>query len=256
MFIKDHSHRNEDEDVNSSPRSHPLSRHVVSSLRKLYIHQGVRVFAKGLFIASIYQLLKTVLTSILTVTVFRPAWMHPFADFAATLLLAEIHMHWTHATMLSGKLNWRRFLDRSTWMRLSLPCAAQGSAVLLLNWISDYSPETSEGISSNAVQTLSAIAVLRVAVALAVRSFVLAPTAAWLTLVETSCLYSGQQTLVYDQGKRRFLTSGDVLTRTSDELRKTVSWHLCFWLLELHLKKCMAHILLEGLMVAIVHAIS
>lgn len=255
VSIKDDIHRNGDEDVDLNARSLPLSRQVVSYLRKIYVKQGLRVFAKGIYIAGIYQLLKTAITSILTATVLRPAWTYQFADFLVTILLAEVHMQWTHATLLSGKLNWRyRFwtVNRSTWRRLILPCAAQGGAVLLLNWTSDYIPDT----SSNVAQTLSAIAVLRVAIALAVRSFVLAPATAWLTLAEASCLYSGQQTLVYNQGKGRFLSSGDILKTSSNEPWRGVTWHSCFWLLELHLKKCVVHILLEGFMAATVHSLA
>jgi hypothetical protein len=114
--------------------------------------------------------------------------------------------------------------------------------------------------NSDVSRALSAIAVLRAFVALMVRSFVLAPAAAWLTVVEASCLDSGQETLVYERGKGKLVSVGTVFAgherRSSGELWKGVSLHLCLWLLELHVKKCAVQMVLEGLVSSIVRVVS
>jgi hypothetical protein len=229
----------------------------------LYAHQGLRILAKGLYIAAIYQLLKTAVTSVLTATILRSVRIHPVADIVTTVLLAEAHMYWTHAAISSGKSSLRVRLwthDHKRWKKLVLPCAAQGSAVALLNWVSRSLPDMSGASNSDVSRTLSAIAVLRVFIALIVRSFVLAPASAWLTLVEASCLDSRQETLVYEQGKRKFVSVGTVFAgyeqRGSGELWKGVSLHLCLWLLELHVKKCAVQMVLEGLVSSIVRYVS
>ena len=263
VYTQNHGRKYEDEDAEPSTSDAPLSRHLANSLRVLYAHRGLRILAKGLYIAAIYQLSKTAVASVLTATILRPVRVHPVANIVATVLLAEAHMYWTHATISSGKSSLRVRLwthDHKRWKKLVLPCAAQGSAVALLNWVSRSLPDMSGASNSDVSRTLSAIAVLRAFIALIVRSFVLAPAAAWLTLVEASCLDSGQETLVYERGKGRFVSVGAVFAgyeqRGSGELWKGVSLHLCLWLLELHVKKCAVQMVLEGLVSSIVRLVS
>jgi hypothetical protein len=263
IHTQNHGGKYEGEDASLSTSDAPLSRRPANSLRVLYAHLGLRIFAKGLFIAAIYQLLKTVVTSMLTATILRPVGIGPLADIVAMVLLAEAHMYWTHATISTGKSNlrvrsWTH--SRTRWKKLVLPCAAQGSAVALLDWASRSLPDMSGASNSDVSRTLSAIAVLRAFVALIVRSFVLAPAAAWLTLVEASCLDLGQETLVYERAKKRFVSGGAVFARyeqrSSRELWKGVSLHLCLWLLELHVKKCAVQMVLEGLVASIVRLVA
>ncbi|KAF2113503.1 hypothetical protein BDV96DRAFT_688497 [Lophiotrema nucula] len=239
----------------------PLSRHLAASLRTLYAHQGIRIFTKALHIAAIYQLARTALKSFLTATLFRPVALQPLADIVSTVVLAEMHMYWTQATVLSGQGStiedaWHH--DRQRWRKLVVPSVAQGGAVVLLDYVSRSLPETGTSAGNVSGASLSAVAVLRAFAALVVRSFVLSPLSAWLTLVEASCLNPGQETLVYERGKGRFV-SGSVLFAggferpvSARELGKRVSLDLCLRLLELHVKKCVVQMLLEGLVSSIV----
>jgi hypothetical protein len=253
IYAQSHGRKLKDEDTELSTSDAPLSRHLANSLRVLYAHLGLRILSKGLYIAAIYQLAKSVVRKVLTATILRPVRVQPVADIMATVLLAEAHMYWTHSTISSrqsslGVRSWTH--DRKTWMKLVLPCAVQGSAVVLLDWFSRSLPDMSGTPNSSPSQTVSAIAVLRAFVALMIRSFMLAPATAWLTLVEASCLDSRQETLVYEQEKGRFVSIGAVFAgheqRDSKELWKNVSLPLCLWLLELHIKKCAVQMMLEG----------
>lgn len=71
---------------------------------------------------------------------------------------------------------------------------------MFIDWMSRSIPDASSASHSD----LSAIAVLRVFVALFVRVFVLEPATAWLLLGEASCLDEGHETLVRDYGKGKF----------------------------------------------------
>ena len=260
VYIQNHSRKYEDEDEKLSKSNTPLSRHLANSLRVLYAHRGVRILAKSLYMAAIHQVSKAVLTRVLRATIIRPVRMHQVADIVATVLLAEMHMYWTHATISSGKRARLWTHDRKRWKKLVLPCVVQGSAVALLNWVSRSLPDTSGVSNSDVSRMLSAIAVLRALIAVAVRSFVLAPATAWLTLVEASYLDSGQETVVYEQRKGKFVSVGAVFAgyeqKSSVELWKVVSLHSCLWLLELHVKKCAVQMVLEGLVFSTVRLVS
>lgn len=262
-YVQSHGREQEDEAAEFNSSDAPLSRHVTNSLRVLYTHVGLHILVKGLYIASIYQLSELVLRSILISTVFRPVWLHLVADIVVTALLAEGHMHWTHTTISSGTSSVRARLwthDRQRWKKLVLPCVAHGSAVVLFDWVSSFSPNMNGASSSDVSRSLSAIAIFRTFFALLVRSFLLAPAAAWLTLVEASCLTQEQETLVYEQGKGRFARAGAIFARYeqrgSRQFRKGVSLHLCLWLLELHIKKCALQMVLEGLVSSVVHLVA
>jgi hypothetical protein len=261
VYARSHGHKDEDSELNA-PFA-PLSRHLFYSLRVLYAHQGLRIFTTGLHVAAIYQALKVVLRNLLAATILYPVGSQPIADIVATVLLAEAHMYFTHTTISSSKSSlggrlWTH--DRERWIKLSLPCLAQASALALLNWVSRSLPDLSGSSNIDASQMLSAIAVLRAFVALIIRSFVLAPVTAWLTLVEASCLDSRQETLIYEQAKRKFASVGAVFARHEQrsfgELWKGVSLHLCLWLLELHVKKCAIQMALEALVFWIVRLVS
>jgi hypothetical protein len=260
VYIQNHGRKYKDEDAGPNTSDAPLSRLLANSLRDLYAHVGLGIFAKGLYVAAIYQLLKTTVTSVLTATILRPIRVHPVADIMTTVLLAEVHMYWTHATITSQKSSWiaRSWThDRKRWKKLVLPCVAQGSAVMLLDWVSRSIPDVSSASNSDVWRMFSAIAVLRVFIALIVRSFVLAPSAAWLMLVEAGCLDSAQETLVYERRRGRFMSVGAVFAgyeqKGSGELWKGVSLHLCLWLLEMHVKKCAVQMVLVGIVSSIVH---
>jgi hypothetical protein len=263
VYIQNHGRNCKYEDARLSISDAPLSRQLTNSLRVLYAHRGPHILTKGLYTAAIYQLSKTTMISMLTATVLRPAMVHPIADIVASVLLVEGHMHWTHATISSGKSSlgvrlWTH--DRNRWKKLVLPCLAQGCAVALLDWISRSLPDMSGASNSDVSRTLSAIAVLRVFTALFVRSFVLAPTSAWLMIVETSCLDSGEETMVYAREKGRFVSVSTLFAglelRGSVELWKGVSLRLCLWLLELHVKKCAVQMALEGFVSSTVRLVS
>ena len=260
IYIQNRRRKYEDGDAKLSTSDALLSRHLATSLRLLYAHRGLWTLAKSLFMAAVYQLSKNALASVLGATVFRAVSIPQVADIVATVLLAEMHMKWTHATVSSGKRARLRSHNRKRWKKLVLPCMAQGSAVALLNLVSRSLPDTSNALNSDVSRTLSAIAVLRAFVALAVRSFVLAPATAWLTLVEASSLDSGQETLVYEQTKGSFVSVGAVFAgyeqKSSVELWKVVSLHSCLWLLELHVKKCAVQMVLEGLVFSTVRLVS
>lgn len=118
--------------------------------------------------------------------------------------------------------------------------------MVFLDWVSRSIPDASSASNSD----LSAIAVMRVFVALFVRFCVLEPATAWLLLVEASCLDEGHETLVYDYGKGKFARAGVVfiglVRKDTWRLWESVSFRLCLWLMELHIKKCAVEVVLEG----------
>jgi hypothetical protein len=263
VYTRNHGRKYKDEDAAINISDAPLSHYLAKSLHVLYGHRGLYILARGLYVATIYQLLKIAVTNVLTATIFRAVGANPIADIMATVLLAEVHMYWTHATISSGNsmVRFRSWtLDRKRWKKLVLPCAVQGSAIALLHWVSRSLPDATGASYSDVSRTLSAVAVLRAFIALTVRSLVMAPAAAWLTLVEASCLDSGQETLVYERRKGRFVSIGAVFAgyeqRDYRELWNGVTSHLCLSLLELHLKKCAVQMVLEGFVASTVSLVS
>lgn len=263
VYVRSHGHGHKDVNAELGASDAPLSRRLVDSLRVLYAHQGLRIFVKGIHVAAIYQLSKIAVQYVLTATILYPVSARPVADIVATVLLAEMHMSSTHATISGGIRTSKGRLwthNRETWKKLLLPSLTQACALALLNWVSRSLPDLSGSSDNNTSEMLSAIAVSRAFVALIIRSFVLAPAAAWLTLVEVSFLDSRQETLVYEHGKRKFVNVGAVFAgyeqRSSRELWKGVTLHLCLELLELHVKKCAMQMALQGLVFSIVHLVS
>lgn len=243
----------DNESVGSCSTDAPLSRHLLRSLRELYAHHGLRIFFKGLYVGAIYRISKVVLTSLLAASVFRHAKLSIIAEIVAKVLLAETHMYWTHATILTRRSHprvrlWPR--DLAQWKKILLPSLVQASAIALLRWISRTTSTIDATSSSDAARTVSGLAVARVLVALIVQAFVLAPTTVWLTLAEAKSLDRKEETLVYDRTKGRFMNIGAVFAGDQQNRKELhldgVSLPLCLWLLELHLKKCAAQMVSEG----------
>ncbi|ORY13949.1 hypothetical protein BCR34DRAFT_599548 [Clohesyomyces aquaticus] len=236
----------------------PLSRHIVASLRLLYDRDGIRIFCKGLHMAVVYQLAMTAISTLLRFTLFRPEPLRPLARIVSMITLSNLHLSWTRATVLAGHMGRtdRTWGDGSrTWRILVVPAAGHGIASALLEYVSRSLPESATPVWD--IPSISALAVLHVFMALVIHSLVLAPLSAWLTMVETSCLDPTKETLVYSKEKKRFLSVSAFFVDCNrppnfGQFRKHISSRLCFWLLGLHVKKCLVQMILEGSIFAVV----
>lgn len=97
--------------------------------------------------------------------------------------------------------------------------------------------------------------VLRAFVALSIRIFILCPSTVWLILMEASYLNPIEETLVYSEDRKSFVTARTlflkiILPMSPKRARKLLT-STCLWLVELHVKKCLLQISVEASLFAI-----
>ena len=232
----------------------PVSRQVVNSLSLLYRHHGIGVFYKGLHVAVLYHLARTSIAVLLGATIFRPTYFQPIADVLSTVAVSELHLHWTQRSVSARQTrlgSWTFRHNRQRWKTLVVPSAAQGTALVLLRYLSKPSLETATSIEV-ASWSIVAFAVLRAFLALVTRLLVLSPLFVCLTLIEASFLDPVEDTLVYSRRKKSFLPVGTIFPKREmplsfERARKQALLSTCLWLLELHVKKCLVQMALESL---------
>ncbi|KAI9728108.1 MAG: hypothetical protein M1834_007824 [Cirrosporium novae-zelandiae] len=237
----------------------PVSRKVVDALYFLYHAGGIRMFCKGLDAAIIYHLAQDSVASLLETLVFRHAFLKPVAYLTSSALLAELHLHWTHATILatsSTRAYFRLRHDKERWKILAVPALVYGTAELLMNNMPPYVrtfttflAESNSPVETGA-RTVVFTETLTAFIMLALRFLVPLPASITLTLIETSFLGTTKDTMVPFAKKRLSARTAELFSDQDipvnfEAARKLVHVSTYLWLFELHIKKCLIHFSVE-----------
>lgn len=266
----------------------PISRQVVDSLRTLYRHHGMGIFWKGVRVAGLYYFARYFFRVLLKHAIFCLTGLYfPFfTDILNSVFAFEFHPLWTLRTVLSAvrprrqpprhmESPWTLKNHRQSGDWLLIPSAAHATASALLRYICkplQKTPGASPSIEMIAVASGAIVrfAVLRAFFALVIHSLVLMLLSVYLFMIEASFLVPGQETLVYSHEKKRLLRAEEILgdlnlndSRREGNMPLSLSsafararkrgWLLatCLKLLELHVKKCVVQMALEGLSLTI-----
>jgi len=234
-----------------------LCRRPVEYMRMLYVRKGGQVLVQSLPAAALYQISSMMIRRVMMITVAGRAALQPVVEAVVAMLLVQMHMNWTRATVSCSSHHSASTAKKRTkvaWKKLLLASALHGSSAALLKMASNSVMET--GGSNNVWRQLPAVAVWRVLMAATIRFIAVVPSAAWLTMVEASCLEPGQETLVLDRRKNRFMSIGVVFNGYGNDgwetLLKRMTMSLYVGLLELHFKTAVTELVLEAVVAYIV----
>ncbi|KAF7586225.1 hypothetical protein BBP40_009223 [Aspergillus hancockii] len=225
--------------VNDNFRNHPTTRSLTKSSSLLYQTGGLRMFLKGL---------KTGMVS------FQHYLLQPIANVISTLLLAELHMAWTHATISATSstgslLNLRH--NHRTWKTLAIPSLVSAGAQAALEYFpaaADSSWTLIFGNTGRGNLPGNYIAYLEVSTmlpTLIMRMGVVLPASIALALVEASFLPQTETTIVPSTKGHRSRMAALVwgkLHKIQSGFRGVyglVRGSTYFWLWELHVKRCL-----------------
>ncbi|KAB8206382.1 hypothetical protein P875_00021430 [Aspergillus parasiticus SU-1] len=240
--------------INDNIQNQPTTRSVTRASSFLYRMGGLRMFLKGLQTGLVYRATHFALTSLLQMALFRHDLLSPIAHVISTVVLAELHMAWTHATISAtsstGSLLKLRH-NHKAWRKLltpSLVCAAARAVI-------DYLPEAADSSFNLFFKSASThdpsehyIAYFEVSTmlpTLILRMTVVLPAFIALILVEASFLSETETTIVPSTQGRRARMSALVWGKIS-KVRSgfagvygLVRRSTFFWLWELHAKRCL-----------------
>ena len=240
--------------VNDNIQNQPNTRSLTRASSFLYRIGGLWMFVKGLQAGLVYRAVHFALTSLLQMVLFRHDLLRPIAHVISTVVLAELHMAWTHATICAtsstGSLlklrhnhkAWRKLLTPSLVYAAAravidyLPDAADSSFNLFFKQASTHDP-SEHYIAYFEVSTMLPTLILRMTVML--------PAFIALILVEASFLPETETTIVPSTQGRKARMSALVWGKISKVrsgfpgIYGLVRGSTFFWLWELHAKRCL-----------------
>ncbi|RJE22467.1 hypothetical protein PHISCL_05199 [Aspergillus sclerotialis] len=235
----------------NNARKSPTSRNLLSMSSLLYRTRGIRIFLSGLPAAITYNVAQYLIANSLLTLIFGDGLLNPVAEVLSSVLLSELHLHWTQATILAkpAKLTKLRHSKRR-WKALAIPSLALAAAKVLMGSIPGYMhkatrifAEGSDASAELSVAHLVSTEVLAALLVLAIRLFVFLPASAVLEYVEVSFLARTDETVVPCLQKKRGAKVAELLEFENMPLdfgaaHRVVRFSTCIWLLGLHLKKC------------------
>ncbi|KAL1970747.1 hypothetical protein VTN77DRAFT_2581 [Rasamsonia byssochlamydoides] len=236
----------------------PVSRKVVDALSFLYRTGGIRMFCKGLDAAIVYHPAQSSVTGLLQALVFRHPFLRPVAYIISSVLLAELHLHWTHATISATSSCFRLRHDRGRWKTLTIPALVHATAKVLMDYMPTYVKtsvtflvEQHAPVEIRARKVVIITEVLSAFLMLALRFFVLLPASITLMLIEASFVPKTEETIVpsAEKPQRRAriaeLFSNQDTPVNWETARRLVHCSTHLWFLELHIKKCLIQLSVE-----------
>jgi hypothetical protein len=241
-------------DFNDNIRNTPTTRSLTRTTSFLYQTGGLRMFLNGLQAGIVYRIAHFLTKSLLQMVIFRHYLLKPIANVISTVLLAELHMAWTHATISAtpstGSLMKLR-LRHKTWKSLAIPsliyAAAQGILIYLpeaadSSWNLLFRRTGTEDVPVNYIAYFEVSTMLPT---LIMRMTVILPVSIALVLIEASFLSQTETTIVPSTKGRRSRMATLVwgkLHRIQSGFSGVyglVRGSTYFWLWELHVKRCL-----------------
>ncbi|KAE8354847.1 hypothetical protein BDV28DRAFT_130072 [Aspergillus coremiiformis] len=237
--------------VNDNIRNQPTTRSLVSTSSFLYHTGDLQIFLKGLQMGVVYRAAHLAITNLLEITLFRHRLLMPVAHVISTLVLAELHMAWTHATISAtsstGSLLKLRH-NHKTWRTLAMPSLVGAVARALIEYIPDAADSSFDLFFRKPEDSVHYVALFEVSTmlpTLILRVSVVLPASIALILLEASFLPETETTIVPGTNGRRARMSALVWGKIS-KIRSgfggvygLVRGSTYFWLWELHAKRCL-----------------
>ncbi|KAJ5887680.1 hypothetical protein N7495_007721 [Penicillium taxi] len=171
--------------------------------------------------------------------------LRPFAFAGSSVLLCELHMFWTCATISASRLPHPIFTK--AWYNLATPSFLYGMSQFLM-----YQMQTSMELSAY-MNKPALVTIVRVIILLVLRVFALLPTTIAVIVTETSLLPENLVTIIPSRTKPRGITVAELFGGTRiprgfdafSNASKAFGKNQYLWLMELHLKKCFIQSIIE-----------
>lgn len=246
------------QEVGSSKR--PLDFRCASkAIRLIYGTQSFYTLSRGIVLAACYQVVHYVVRACLEGAFFRCELLKPFAYAGSSVLLCELHLLWTCATISAYRLglpSFRKYATRRQWRHLATANLIYGICQALMHQVqslvqrSVFSSGDKMQISTSKRASAEILAVI---IVLAIRVVGLLPAFINLILTEASLLPGKFETIIPSPTKQRGSTIAELLGGGQVPLGLAAfrsALHAFgvpqfLWLLELHLKKCLIQITIE-----------
>lgn len=237
-------------------------RNVGDSFRLIYRAQGLYTFIRALVVGSIHLWATSSITGMLQWLLFRHELLKPLAYACSSAILCELHLVFTCATISAQRvpfLSLSRKSGQNRWKHLAIPALLYGLSQALLEQLYDFVAMAITPLEGETYTSIRAAAeVLAVVIMLGFRFLALLPTYITLTLVEAKFLSPEIETVIPSSIKVRGLKIGEL---TDDQkppsgleaftsVLKPLGTARYLQLVELHLKKCFAQIVLEAALMA------
>lgn len=259
---KDAVHSNQE----TGDENEPLNfRYVSKAIRLIFGTQNLYEQTRALVVAAVYQIAHDAIGACLKVAIFRHELLRPFAYACSSVLLCELHLLWTCATISAYRpqLHAKNTTDQRTWRRLAGPSFMYGICQALMQQVQGLA-ERSMVPSVDEVQIptskRASFEIFVVIIVLSIRILGLVPASVTLILTEASLLPGNLETIIPSPTKQRGSTIAELLGgrkirpgfgAVSSALHAFgVPQYL--WLLELHLKKCLIQLIIELLTLPVI----
>lgn len=203
----------------------PITGSIRKTIRHLHTVGGFTARWRGLGISMVYHLAHSLISNFIFSFVHPFAWVQVLAYVASSVLLARIHMTWTHVIISkpSSKPWFRRVAgDRKTWRTLVLPSAVYATAQMATIGLPFLAFVIFTSGPADAQQQCIGVMVGGL-IMLALSVLILLPASVTLTRIEASFLPADEDTIVpFDRTLNGATTNAITLDGSPSGSRKSL----------------------------------
>jgi hypothetical protein len=231
-------------------------RNVRDSFRLIYQAQGLYTVIRGIVIGFVCWSVNSFVRAFLASLIFRHKWLKPLSHACSSALLSGFHLVFTCATVSARGVPFRSLLRRSgqnRWKKLAIPAFLCGLSQAIMGKLFDFVEMALLSPEDRHTSKRATAEVLAVMVMLGFRLLAVIPTYITLVQAELAFLAPELETAVPSPTKERGLNIGELIGEKKPpvgfaafaNISRSFGTATFLYLIELHLKKCAVHIVVE-----------